>query len=130
VKFQNMIRKGLVFAGFSAALVLLPGSVSAQEITNAEFSDDPNVAAFAQPAASPNSTATAAVTLASQSAEVAHALPPMQQPPDQQESSDNLLWTGAMLVWVGGIGIYLYGPAKRLTQQISQLRSAYTSTTE
>ena len=129
MKFQSMIRKGLVFVGFSAALVLLPGSVSAQEITNTDFNDGPNVVAFTQPAASPNSTTTVAVTPVLASADVAPAQPPMQ-PANQQESSDNLLWTGAIFVWIGAVGIYLYGPAKRLTQELNHLHRSYSSTIE
>ena len=55
MKFQSIIRKGFVFAAF-AALALLPASLKAQEITNTEFENGPNVATLAQPAA-PEQTA-------------------------------------------------------------------------
>lgn len=66
MKFNNVIRKGLLITGIAAAFVFLPGSVKAQEITNTEFSDGPNVAVLAQP------------TAASQNTGAVTALPPTQ----------------------------------------------------
>ena len=51
MKFNSMIRQGMVLAGLTAAMVVLPGTVKAQEITNTEFSDGPNVVAIEQPTA-------------------------------------------------------------------------------
>jgi hypothetical protein len=62
MKFNTTICKGLVIAGF-AAFALLPAAVKAQEITNTEFSDGPNVAALPQPAAAPQADATMTYTL-------------------------------------------------------------------
>jgi len=56
MKFQSIIRKGFVFAGF-AALALLPASLKAQEISNTEFDSGPNVAMLAQTAAPKQSAA-------------------------------------------------------------------------
>jgi predicted metal-binding membrane protein len=50
MRFQRMLRTQMIITGLGAAL-LLAGSVKAQEITNTEFSDGPNVTAFAQPTA-------------------------------------------------------------------------------
>ena len=62
MKFNTTIRKGLVIAGF-ATFALLPATIKAQEITNTEFNDGPNVAALAQPAAVPQADATMTYTL-------------------------------------------------------------------
>jgi hypothetical protein len=48
MKFQTMLRTQMIIAGLGVAL-LFAGSTKAQEITNTEFSDGPNVTAFAQP---------------------------------------------------------------------------------
>jgi hypothetical protein len=137
MEFNNVIRKGLVFAGFSIALVLLPGSVSAQEITNTEFSDGPNVAAFAQPAASQKMTDVAA-TPAVPSTETASSvtatpvtsasLEPAAAQQNDEATSARLIWTGATLIWIGAIGMYLYGPAKRFAQELRAARNSQAST--
>jgi hypothetical protein len=62
MKFNTTIRKGLVIAGF-AAFALLPATMKAQEITNTEFSDGPNVAALAQPAAAQQTNGTMTYTI-------------------------------------------------------------------
>jgi hypothetical protein len=63
MRFQNNIRKGLIFAGIAAALALLPATVKAQEITNTEFNDGPNVVAMAQPTAAAYDTTSATDSL-------------------------------------------------------------------
>jgi hypothetical protein len=62
MKFNTTIRKGLVIAGF-AAFALLPATLKAQEITNSEFSDGPNVTALAQPTAAQQTNGTMTYTL-------------------------------------------------------------------
>jgi hypothetical protein len=62
MKLNTTIRKGLVIAGF-AAFALLPATMRAQEITNTEFSDGPNVTALAQPAVAPQADATMTYTI-------------------------------------------------------------------
>jgi hypothetical protein len=61
MKIQTTIRKGLLFAGFAAAL-LMTSPAHAQEITNSEFSDGPYVASLAQPVDT-QQTADAATTM-------------------------------------------------------------------
>jgi hypothetical protein len=131
MNFQNMIRSGLVIAGLGAALSL-PGSVWAQEITNARFSDGPNVVALAQPAATAQSAAANSDALPgpqvvqASAASAADALP--QPTSDEQEPNAGLIWAGVVLVWIGAIGIYAYGPAKRCAEQIRSLRNSPVST--
>jgi hypothetical protein len=131
MNFQNMIRRGLVIAGLGAALSF-PGSVWAQEITNARFSDGPNVVALAQPAATAQSAVANSNALPgpqvvqASTASAADALP--QSTSDEQEPNAGLMWAGVVLVWIGAIGIYAYGPAKRCAEQIRSLRNSTVST--
>jgi hypothetical protein len=132
MNFQNMIRSGLLIAGLGAALSF-PGWVSAQEITNARFSDGPNVVALAEPSVTAQSTVANSNALPgpqvvqASTASAAEALP--QQPTsDEQEPNEGLMWAGVALVWIGAIGIYACGPAKRLTEQIRSLRNSLVST--
>src|SRR5215472_4392003 len=48
MRFQKILRTQMIITGLGAAL-LFAGAVRAQEITNTEFNDGPNVTAFAQP---------------------------------------------------------------------------------
>jgi hypothetical protein len=130
MNFQNMIRSGLVIAGLGAALSF-PGSVWAQEITNARFSDGPNVVALAQPAATAQSAANSHAlpgpqVVQASTASAADALP--QPTSDEQEPNAGLMWAGVVLVWIGAVGIYAYGPAKRFAEQIRSLRNSDVST--
>jgi hypothetical protein len=131
MSFQNMIRSGLVIAGLGAALSF-PGSVSAQEITNARFSDGANVVALAQPAATVQSTAANSNALPgpqvvqASTASAADALP--QPTSDEQEPNAGLIWAGVVLVWIGAIGMYAYGPAKRFAEHINSVRNSTAST--
>jgi hypothetical protein len=130
MNFQNMIRSGLVIAGLGAALSF-PGSVWAQEITNARFSDGPNVVALAQPAATAQSAANSNAlpgpqVVQASTASAADALP--QPTSDEQEPNAGLMWAGVVLVWIGAVGIYAYGPAKRFAEQIRSLRNSDVST--
>jgi hypothetical protein len=131
MNFQNMIRSGLVIAGLGAALSF-PGSVSAQEITNARFSDGPNVVALAQPAATAQSAAANSNALPGPqvvqagTASAADALP--QPVSDEQEPNAGLIWAGVVLVWIGAIGMYAYGPAKRFAEHINSVRNSAAST--
>jgi hypothetical protein len=47
MKFENIIRKGLVIVGF-VTVMSLPATVRAQEITNTQFNDGTNVTALPQ----------------------------------------------------------------------------------
>ena len=51
MKLQSIMHQGLVIAGLSAVFTLFPASTRAQEITNTEFTDGPNVTTMAQPSA-------------------------------------------------------------------------------
>ena len=62
MKFENIIRKGLVIAGF-VTVMSLPATVHAQEITNTQFNDGPNVTALAQPTPAQDANASAPATL-------------------------------------------------------------------
>jgi len=131
MNFQNMIRSGLVIAGLGAALSF-PGSVWAQEITNARFSDGMNVVAIAQPTATAQSTVANSNALPgpqvvqASTTSAADALP--QPTSDEQEPNAGLIWAGVVLVWIGAVGIYAFGPAKRFAEQIRSLRHSDVST--
>jgi hypothetical protein len=131
MNFQNMIRSGLVIAGLGAALAF-PGSVWAQEITNSSFSDGPNVVALAQPAATAQSTDANSNAIPGpqvvQASTASAAIAQPQPRSDEQEPNAGLMWAGVALVWIGAIGMYAYGPAKRFAQQIRSLRNSAVST--
>jgi hypothetical protein len=119
MEFKKMIRMQMVVAGLGMAL-LCAGATKAQEIVNTQFNDGPNVAAFDQPAA-----VQAPTTQAPNPQTAVEAVPPI---PDGVSTGDDdpyakrMLWTGTFLIWVGAIGIYFCGPAKRFAQQLRSLR--------
>ena len=40
--------------------------------------------------------------------------PVARQGIDEEERSARLIWTGTILIWIGAIGIYALGPARRV----------------
>jgi len=112
MKFQTAVRTQLVVAVFGATL-LLAGGAKAQEIVNTEFADGPNVVAMRQ-----TSTATVAQT------EV-QATSAAEQEDQGEQQSDRLLWAGTALIWIGAIGIYFCGPARRFAREMQSLGKLY-----
>jgi hypothetical protein len=127
MKFQS-VRKQLIIAGFTAAL-LFSGVAKAQEITNSTFPDGPSTAPFAQPVATQPGVAAKAAPGANDKMTMVDASvsaspnAPLPQAPDNEERPDKLMWTGLFLVWIGAVGLYFSGPAKRLTEEMRRIRS-------
>ena len=111
--FGKAMRVQMMAAGLGLSL-FCAGATKAQEIVNTSFDDGPNVAGLAQPAA------LAANVMASQSTNAQFPVAP--EPVSEAEPSEKLLWIGASLVWLGAIGMYLSGPAKRFALEIRALR--------
>lgn len=125
MKFQTIIRKSLIIAGFSAALVLLPASVKAQEITNTEFNDGPNVTALAQPSApeQPTVATTIPSSQALQASESIGASVQSEQASFIQVPAPSDAWvTTSLLVGVGLIALYALVEAKRANRMLGSSR--------
>jgi hypothetical protein len=126
MKFENIIRKGLIVAGFSTALVLLPASVKAQEISNTEFTDGPNVTALAQPSVSQQAvTTTMPSSQALQANEsISSAYAPSEQASLIQVPAPSEAWvTAALLVGILLIALYALAEAKRANRVLNSTRS-------
>jgi len=97
-------------------VVFCAGATKAQEIVNTSFNDVPNAAALAQPAATVTAShPTMAKTQLSATAESR----------SDTEPSEKMLWIGVTLVWLGAIGMYFSGPAKRFAREMSAARKSY-----
>lgn len=118
--FGKAMRVQVMVAGLGVALYCA-GATKAQEIVNTSFDDGPNVTALAQPAA----PATTATVTASQPMTANTELPAAAEPASGTESSDKMLWIGVALVWLGAIGMYFCGPAKRFASEIRAVRESY-----
>lgn len=135
MKFQNIIRNGLIFAGVAAALSF-PCSVKAQEISNTPFNDGPNVAPLAEPTVTAPSANVYNSTLPSDQAARAavaintafNASDAAQSANDNQERPTTKMWAGVLLVWVGVLGVYAYAPVKRHFDTLRSLRNSSIST--
>ena len=124
MKFETIIRKGLIIAGFSALLVLLPASVKAQEISNTEFSDGPNVTALVQPSVSQQaatSTMPSAEALRATESISASAQPEQASIIQVPAPSDGWV-TASLLVGILLIALYALAEAKRATRMLSSTR--------
>jgi hypothetical protein len=118
MQFARRMRIQVVAAGLGMAL-LCAGATKAQEIVNTRFDDGPNVAPLVQPAAV---SANAAQVTGGQATAAKTALP-VAAPANEAEST-TLLWLGSSLVWLGAIGMYFSGPAKRFALELRTLRAS------
>ena len=119
--FGKAMRVQVMVVGLGMAL-FCAGATSAQEIVNTSFDDGPNVAALAQPAA----PAASAVAVTSSQAVTANAqLPAAAEAVSETEPSEKMIWIGAALVWVGAIGMFFSGPAKRFANEMRAVRESY-----
>lgn len=118
--FGKTMRVQMMVAGLGMAL-FCAGTTKAQEIVNTSFDDGPNVAALAQPAAPAN----AATVTSGQTMTVNTQLPAAAANVGESESSQKLLWIGCSLVWLGAIGMYFSGPAKRFASELRAARESY-----
>lgn len=129
MKLQHIIRQGLVIAGFSAVFALYPASTRAQEITNTEFNDGPNVTTMAQPSAPQQvadaSTATLPSAQAIRANESIGASGRSEQASLVQVPAPSDSWvTTSLILGFGLISIYALAEAKRA----NRTRGTYVST--
>ena len=117
--FGKAMRVQVMVAGLGMAL-FCAGATKAQEIVNTSFDDGPNVTALAQPAA----PATAATVTSSQPMTANTELPAAAEPVSETEPSEKMLWIGVSLVWLGAIGMYFSGPAKRFAREMRAVRES------
>lgn len=133
MEFKKRVRVSLIAAGLGAAALVFCGSTKAQEITNSRFSDGPNVVAFESSATRAAATSTVspmAQPLQSASASDSSATTLANAAGDQNQydrRSSVLIWGGTLLVWIGAIGLYAGGPAKRFTEQLRAMRKQYAA---
>ena len=113
--FGKAMRVQMMVAGLGLAL-FCAGTTRAQEIVNTSFDDGPNVAPLTQPAAS-TATVPASQPMTANTQLLA------TEPASQNEPSDKMLWIGVSLVWLGAIGMYFSGPAKRFARELRALRA-------
>src|SRR5262252_2502502 len=129
MKFQNIMQTQLEIGGL-ATVLLFPGVTKGQEISNTAFDDGPNAAPFAQPVPAQGTGNSFSALSSAQATTAKGAIDrpvAAQQTSDEQERSTILIWVGAVLVWIGAIGLYVRGPAKRLTRELRFLRDSHTS---
>jgi len=120
--FKRAIRVQMLVAGLGMAL-FCAGAARAQEIVNTSFDDGPNVTTFAQPA-----PANAATVTSNQPITAPAQLPVAAVEATRQTGSEKSLWIGVSLVWLGAIGMYFSGPAKRFANEMRAVRDAYKLT--
>jgi hypothetical protein len=132
MKFQSTLRNGLVFAGLNVALVLLPGLTNAQEITNTQFDDGPNVTTFAQPAVLEQNAAAQPTLPGPQAIRVSEAITASAEP--QQASAIQAPARATersilALLLVGGsiIALYAIGQFRRSKRSFNTARASYIS---
>src|ERR1700756_3360389 len=118
MKLQSIIRQGLVIAGFSVVFVMWPAAVRAQEITNTEFNDGPNVTTTAQPSAPQQvadaSTATLPSAQAIRANESIGATGRSEQASLVQVPAPSDSWvTNSLVLGFGLISLYALAEAKR-----------------
>ena len=131
MKFQNIIRSGLVMAGLGTALAF-PGSVWAQEITNSTFSDGPHVVALEQPAATAQATdANVNALPGPQAAQASMAIAASAQPrpgSNEQQPTEGSMWAGVAFLWISAAAAFAYAGAKRFVERVRHLRNSPVST--
>lgn len=111
MRFQKMLRTQMIITGLGAAL-LFAGSVKAQEITNTEFSDGPNVTAFAQPTQSISAQVTPASTPVMNEYQAMNAVATISMPVASDDgtlaSSEIERWAVAGILFVALVVILFY----------------------
>jgi hypothetical protein len=131
MKFQNMIRSGLVIAGLGAALAY-PGSVRAQEITNSTFSDGGNMVALAQPSdATQSADANVNALPGPQAAQASEVIAASAQPrpgSNEQEPTEGSMWAGVAFLWIIAAAAFAYAAAKRFVDHVRSVRNYPAST--
>ena len=123
MEFGKTMRVQVVVAGLGLAL-FCAGTTKAQEIVNTRFDDGPNVEALAQPAARAANAATAAGG-PSVTPEVPAPVQGAAASESEEATTEKMLWLGSSLVWLGAIGMYFSGPAKRFARELRAMRESY-----
>lgn len=131
MKFQNKVRTQLAIAGLGAVL-LFAGAARAQEIENTQFSDGPNVMAFAQPVATQDAVTTNASPVLPNSQAVRamaaiSASTPVEQASVDSESASDTWVVGTLLAATSAIALYALALAKRVTRELHSRTNSYIS---
>jgi len=130
MKFQSIIRIGIVFAGMATAFTFLAGTTKAQEITNTEFNDGPNVAPLAEPAASQQSASLA--LSGSDAMRAGESIANVEQPDEMgvlRVAAKDANWvTISLLMGIGLVSLYALAEAKRARRNFNSGRGPYVST--
>ena len=129
MKFQKTLRTQMIITGLGAVL-LLAGSTKAQEITNTEFSDGPNVTAFAQPTPSLSAQVDSASTPAMNESQALRAVAAISVPavPDDGTilaSSEFERWVVAGILFIA-LGVIMFYCAAELSA-LAELKRANRS---
>ena len=115
MRLQKILRTQMIITGLGAAL-LFAGSVKAQEITNTEFSDGPNVTAFAQPTQSISAQVTPASTPVMNENQAMNAVATISMPVVSDDgtlaSSEIERWAVAGILLVALVVILFYCAAE------------------
>jgi hypothetical protein len=119
--FGKAMRMQMMVAGLGMAL-FCAGGLRAQEIVNSSFDNGPDVAPLDQPAAPVSDAATVAT---SQPMNPNAQIPAAAESMSDSEPSEKMIWLGASLVWLGAIGMYFTGPAKRFANELRAIRESY-----
>jgi hypothetical protein len=122
--FAKVMRVQMMVAGLGMAL-FCAGATEAQEIVNTSFDDGPNVVALAQPAAGPASAATAAGGPSTTEAPAQVQVRAAAESVGEEGTTEKMLWLGSSLIWLGAIGMYFTGPAKRFAREMRAVRESY-----
>jgi 4-hydroxyphenylpyruvate dioxygenase-like putative hemolysin len=130
---RKIMRMQVVVAGLGMAL-MFAGATKAQEIVNTKFDDGPNVAAMTQPQPTAVQAKAVAATDAQAKMENATELAALRAADtttnDEDKTSEREVWIGSFLIWVGAIGVYFCGPAKRFAQEMRAAREKYNTVQE
>jgi hypothetical protein len=121
---RKMMKMQVVVAGLGMAL-MCAGAAKSQEIVNTKFDDGPNVATMAQPQTTAMQAKVVAVSDAQTKVENATELAALRAADttsNDEKSTERTLWIGSLLIWIGAIGVYFSGPAKRFVREIRSMR--------
>ena len=124
MEFGKTMRAQAVVAGLGIAL-FCAGTTKAQEIVNTRFDDGPNVVALAQPAKGPANAATAASGPSMTAGAPTQVQATAVESASEEATTEKMLWLGSSLVWLGAIGMYFSGPAKRFAREMRAMRESY-----
>jgi len=111
--------------------LLCAGATKAQEIVNTKFDDGPNVATMAQQQATGMQAKSVAVSDGKmENATELAALRAANTTNDDEKTSRREVWIGTFLIWIGAIGVYFSGPAKRFAREMRAMQKKYNAAQE